>query len=90
MGRADGRRRARACSCGGPVLFRIQASPFAPDDLDGGPQKTQRHWWELRPRDFVTLNIDGWQMGVGGDTSWGALAHREYVLWPQRLGFLTS
>ena len=67
-----------------PAFFNFSASPYGPDDLDAGPQKTPRHWWELQPRDVVTLNIDGWQMGVGGDTSWGALAHREYILRPER------
>ena len=74
----------------GDPLIGFSASPYAPEDLDGGAQKTQRHWWELRPRNFVTLNIDGWQMGVGGDTSWGALAHREYVLWPTSRSFICT
>ena len=70
-----------------PSYFGFNASRFAPEDLDGGAQKTQRHWWELQPRNLVSLGIDHWQMGVGGDTSWGALAHREYVIWPQPLSF---
>mgnify|MGYP001822288971 CR=1 FL=1 len=28
---------------------------------------------------LVTLNLDLQQMGVGGDTSWGARTHPEYT-----------
>ena len=34
----------------------------------------------MRPQDFVALNLDWKQMGVGGDTSWGAPIHPEYTL----------
>ena len=27
------------------------------------------------------------QMGVGGDTSWGAMPHKEYQIKPQNLNF---
>jgi beta-galactosidase len=67
-----------------PVL-EFSAYPYALDDFDGGPKKTQRHTIDLRPRDFVTLNLDCCQMGVGGDTAWGALPHHEYLIRPQRL-----
>jgi hypothetical protein len=70
-----------------PVRVNFSAWPYAPDDLDGGPQKVQHHWWELRTRDFVTLNIDEAQMGLGGDTSWGALPHRQYRIPPVALRY---
>mgnify|MGYP001421570033 CR=1 FL=1 len=38
------------------------------------------HINELPDRDFVTLNLDYRQMGVGGDDSWGARPHPEYTL----------
>jgi beta-galactosidase len=60
--------------------FEFSAYPNAPGDFDGGPKKTERHSIDVPRRDFVTLNIDRAQMGVGGDTSWGALPHREYRL----------
>jgi beta-galactosidase len=41
---------------------------------------SQRHGAEVRRHDLVTLNLDHWQMGVGGDTSWGARTHPEYTL----------
>ena len=34
----------------------------------------------LPRRDFITLNLDYRQMGVGGDDSWGARPHPEYTL----------
>jgi beta-galactosidase len=38
------------------------------------------HTIDVKPRDFVNLNIDLGQMGVGGDNSWGALVHPQYRL----------
>jgi beta-galactosidase len=35
---------------------------------------------ELPRRDFITVNLDDKQMGVGGDDSWGARTHPEYML----------
>ncbi len=40
------------------------------------------HTNELPRRDFVTLNLDYRQMGVGGDDSWGALPHRNTACRP--------
>lgn len=42
------------------------------------------HDYELPERENWTLNIDYMQMGVGGDDSWGALPHEEYLIKPQR------
>lgn len=39
-----------------------------------------RHTIDVKPRELVSLNIDYKQMGVGGDTSWGAHTHDEYKL----------
>ena len=38
------------------------------------------HTKDVKPHDFVALNIDYRQMGVGGDNSWGAQIHKEYQL----------
>jgi beta-galactosidase len=38
------------------------------------------HTINVKPRDFVNLNIDLNQMGVGGDNSWGAYTHPQYRL----------
>jgi beta-galactosidase len=39
-----------------------------------------RHSYEIKKKDFVELNIDFKQMGVGGDNSWGYKPHPEYRL----------
>ncbi|NMC38927.1 MAG: DUF4981 domain-containing protein [Bacteroidales bacterium] len=38
------------------------------------------HTNDVKPRDFVNLNVDYGQMGVGGDDSWGAEIHPQYRL----------
>jgi beta-galactosidase len=38
------------------------------------------HTIDIKPRDFVNLNVDLGQMGVGGDNSWGARIHPQYRL----------
>ncbi len=64
----------------GDPLFDFSVYPFLNSDFDEGPRKRQRHHTDVKPRDLVTLNIDYRQMGVGGDTSWGARTHPEYTL----------
>lgn len=44
-------------------------------DLEG-----KRHLWEVPRRDFVTLNLDYRQMGIGGDDGWGARPHNEFQI----------
>ncbi|HRX86286.1 MAG TPA: glycoside hydrolase family 2 TIM barrel-domain containing protein [Phycisphaerae bacterium] len=57
----------------GAPLLSVNALPYATSDLEAA-----RHPCALPRRDFVTLNIDLRQMGVGGDDSWGAQPHEEY------------
>lgn len=59
----------------GMPLLSVSAWPYSMDDLEQA-----KHIHELPRRDFVTLNLDWRQMGVGGDDSWGALPHDEYRL----------
>jgi len=35
---------------------------------------------DLDKENFIDLNIDYKQMGIGGDDSWGARTHDEYML----------
>lgn len=42
--------------------------------------KVNRHTTDVITRDLVSLNIDLAQMGVGGDNSWGARTHPQYLL----------
>ncbi len=39
-----------------------------------------RHTTDVQPRDLTSVNIDYRQMGVGGDDSWGAWTHDQYLL----------
>ncbi|WP_298238995.1 glycoside hydrolase family 2 TIM barrel-domain containing protein [uncultured Algibacter sp.] len=57
------------------------------DDFDAGKKKAQRHTTDIEKRDFVNINIDAKQMGVGGDTSWGRMAHKKYQIQAQDLTY---
>jgi beta-galactosidase len=59
-------------------VMEFSALRFGDADFDEGNQPTHRHVWELVQRDYVVLDLDLAQMGVGGDTSWGARPHPEY------------
>lgn len=56
-------------------LLNFSIWPYTMHDLEKAT-----HVNELPTRDLFTLNIDHQQMGVGGDTSWGAKTHPEYTL----------
>ena len=56
-------------------------------DFDEGLKKNQRHTYDIVKRNFVNLNIDALQMGVGGDTSWGALPHEPYQIKAENRSF---
>lgn len=60
----------------------FSALRFTIDDLDQGVKKNDKHTTDLTPNDFVSLNIDLTQMGVGGDNSWGAKPHKKYQILP--------
>ena len=55
----------------GDPLFSGSASYYTIDDLDYDVSQ-KRHTVDLVKNDFIDLNIDLAQMGVGGNTSWGA------------------
>ncbi|MDB4924690.1 glycoside hydrolase family 2 TIM barrel-domain containing protein [Mucilaginibacter sp.] len=54
-------------------VFGVTAWPYTQQDLE-----TTTHDNQLPHRDFTTVNIDGQQMGIGGDISWGLPVHKEY------------
>jgi len=62
----------------GNDLLQVSALNFSREDLDSGPQKVQMHAGELTPRNEVYVNIDGFQQGLGGVNSWGALPIEKY------------
>ena len=67
----------------GDSLICFSARPYTYDELKGFKQAGS-HPGDLDKENFVDLNIDYKQMGVGGDDSWGARTHDEYTL-PARL-----
>jgi beta-galactosidase len=70
---------------GMPVLS-WSALFFTQEDLTQKRRGTL-HCWQLRPEDFISVNLDLKQMGVGGDNSWGAWPHVEYRIRPQAYAY---
>lgn len=56
-------------------LLSCSAWPYTMEALEKA-----RHIHELPRNNAITVNIDYKQMGVGGDTSWGARTHPQYTL----------
>lgn len=57
----------------------FSALPYTAEDLTQ-EKRGDKHPADIAKRDFVTLNLDYGQMGVGGDDSWGAQTHPQYRL----------
>ena len=53
----------------------FSALPWTPHELENAA-----HAWELPPAAWTVLKVSARQMGVGGDDSWGARTHPEYLL----------
>jgi beta-galactosidase len=68
-------------------VMEFSALFFDDEDFDEGQTPVHRHGWDLEERDHVTLDLDLGQMGVGGDTSWGARPHPQYTLRPRPCSF---
>jgi beta-galactosidase len=60
--------------------FCMQAQYYEHDDYGNALKKELRHQYDMKKRDYIVLNIDYGQMGIGGDTSWGATPHLIYQL----------
>ena len=54
--------------------FGFNVWPYAQSALEG-----PKHQWQIVKDDKLTVNIDAVQMGVGGDNSWGARPHDEFM-----------
>ena len=59
----------------GLPLLSANALHYGTADLNAGT-----HPYELPHRDDITLNLDLKQQGVGGDNSWGAWPHPEFLI----------
>ncbi|MDD3320085.1 MAG: glycoside hydrolase family 2 TIM barrel-domain containing protein [Paludibacter sp.] len=58
----------------------VSALNNLPEDFDAGLTKKYRHTNDITPRNEVVLSVDLAQRGVGGDNSWGAYPHEQYLL----------
>ncbi len=56
-------------------LLSANALHYGTEDLNAG-----KHAFELPRRDYITLNLDLKQQGVGGDDSWGAWPHEPFLI----------
>jgi len=76
----------------GKQLVGFNAHHQYNDDFDAGKEKKQRHTTDVPKRDFVNINIDYLQTGVGGDNSWSAkgLAHKEFRINPSNIEYIYS
>ncbi len=54
--------------------FGFNVWPYSQAALEGA-----KHQWDLKEADELTVNVDAVQMGVGGDDSWGARPHSEFM-----------
>ncbi|QSX35289.1 DUF4981 domain-containing protein [Shewanella avicenniae] len=70
-----------------PATFDFSAHHRLNRDFDAGQTKAQRHYIDLPKRQLTLVNIDYQQSGVGGDDSWGAKAHPQYLLPPKNYTF---
>ena len=59
----------------GEAPFGVSAWPYSQEDLANAT-----HDFQLPRREAITVNVDGVQMGVGGDNSWSLPVHPEYRL----------
>lgn len=72
----------------GEKLINFTAHAFDTKLLAHESSKTiRKHGAEIQKGDVVSLNIDWKQMGVGGDTSWGAKTHPEYCIPSEPMSF---
>lgn len=63
----------------GRPLLSMSALHYTIEDLTQ-ESRGSRHTVDLTKRDFVALNLDYMQRGVGGDDSWWAKPHAQYCL----------
>jgi beta-galactosidase len=59
----------------GAQPLSVNALPFSKDEIRG-----KAYSWQLPEPGATFVNVDLAQMGVGGDNSWGLIAHPEYRL----------
>lgn len=73
-----------------PKYFGFSAHHQYNKDFDAGNKKQQRHHTDIVTRDFVSINIDDQQMGIGGDNSWSAMPLENYQIKAKKMSFTYS
>jgi beta-galactosidase len=63
----------------GDPLLSCSALPYTQQDLTRY-SRGSKHEYELVERDFISVNMDYLQSGIGGDDSWGAKPLEKYRL----------
>lgn len=71
-----------------PICF--SALDVRTEDLDPGNNKKQQHPTDIKKSNSTILHIDLAQRGVGGDNSWGAYPHQQYLLKDKKYSFTYS
>jgi len=66
----------------GQPLLSVNALHQTTDDL-----QIAAHPFEMPSRDITVLNLDSMQQGAGGDNSWGAWPHEEFLIPCQEQGY---
>ena len=64
----------------GSPTIEVNALPYTPFELEA----VSHHYKLLKPNK-VAVRVNGWQMGVGGDDSWGQKTHPEYRLFANQM-----
>jgi beta-galactosidase len=64
----------------GMPLLIANALHYSPEDITSDDRNGPAHIYQVKPREEIYLNLDLHQMGVGGDNSWGARTHPEFVM----------
>jgi beta-galactosidase len=70
----------------GMPLLSMSVLPYTAEDLTQ-KKRGSMHTIDLKERPFFSLNLDDRQMGVGGDDSWGAKPHQQYMIPPQEYSY---
>ncbi|MEO5912291.1 MAG: glycoside hydrolase family 2 TIM barrel-domain containing protein [Pelobium sp.] len=71
-----------------PICF--SALDVRTEDLDPGFNKKQQHPTDVKKAGATILHIDLNQRGVGGDNSWGAYPHEQYLLKDKKYSYTYS
>jgi beta-galactosidase len=66
----------------GLPVFEFSAIPYTPEDLTLN-SRGEKHFVDVPRRSNLYVTIDLAQMGMGGDDSWGAKPHPQYLIKPQ-------